>query len=76
VIALKAALVERGVKVWLDKDEVRPRRSLFIDALDLGVESSRALALVVTPGSVASRWVKEEYSRAIVLVVRRIVFVT
>ena len=24
VIALKAALVERGVKVWLDCDEIRP----------------------------------------------------
>lgn len=66
VIALKAALVERGVKVWLDKDEILPG-DLFIDALDRGVESSRALALVVTPGSVASRWVKEEYSRALVL---------
>jgi TIR domain len=66
VIALKAALVERGVKVWLDKDEIRPG-DLFIDALDRGVESSRALALVVTPGSVASRWVKEEFSRALVL---------
>jgi hypothetical protein len=66
VIALKAALVERGMKVWLDQDEILPG-DLFIDALERGVESSRALALVVTPGSVASRWVKEEYSRALVL---------
>jgi hypothetical protein len=66
VIALKAALVERGVKVWLDKDEILPG-DLFIDALERGIEASRALALVVTPGSVASRWVKEEYSRALVL---------
>jgi hypothetical protein len=66
VIALKAALVERGVTVWLDRDEIRPG-DLFIDALEHGVHASRSVAIVVSPGSVRSKWVKEEYHRALVL---------
>jgi hypothetical protein len=66
VIALKAALVERGVTVWLDRDEIRPG-DLFVDALEQGVQSSRSLALIVSPASLRSKWVKEEYSRALVL---------
>ena len=65
-IALKAALVARGVSVWLDKDEIRPG-DLFVDALEQGVQSSRNLALVVSPASLKSKWVKEEYNRALVL---------
>jgi hypothetical protein len=66
VIALKAALAERGVKVWLDRDEIRPG-DLFIDALEHGIEQSRAVALIVSPEAVKSSWVKLEYQRAMVL---------
>ena len=66
VIALKAALVERGVKVWLDQDEIRPG-DLFIDALEHGVQVSRCVAVIVSPESLRSAWVKEEYQRALVL---------
>jgi hypothetical protein len=66
VIALKAALVERGVKVWLDQDEIRPG-DLFIDALEHGIQVSRCVAVVVSPESLKSAWVKEEYQRALVL---------
>lgn len=66
VIALKAALAERGVKVWLDRDEIRPG-DLFIDALEQGIHVSRCLAVVVSPESLRSAWVKEEYQRALVL---------
>ena len=64
VIALKAALTARGVKVWLDQDEIRPG-DLYIDALERGVELSRCVAVVISPRSLKSRWVKEEYSRAL-----------
>jgi hypothetical protein len=64
VIALKAALVARGVTVWLDQDEIRPG-DLYIDALERGVEASRCVAVVISPRSLKSRWVKEEYSRAL-----------
>jgi TIR domain len=66
VIALKAALVERGVKVWLDQDEIRPG-DLFIDALEQGVQACRCVAVVASPESLRSAWVKEEYQRALVL---------
>lgn len=66
VIALKAALVERGVRVWLDRDEIRPG-DLFIDALEQGIHVSRCLAVVISPESLRSAWVKEEYQRALVL---------
>ena len=66
VIALKSALVERGIKVWLDRDEIRPG-DRFIDALESGVQASRCLAIIVSAESLKSSWVKEEYQRALVL---------
>ncbi|MBR0758571.1 toll/interleukin-1 receptor domain-containing protein [Bradyrhizobium jicamae] len=63
---LKSALVDRGVCVWLDKDEIRPG-DRFIWALERGLDTSRAVALVVTPESLSSGWVADEYSRAVAL---------
>jgi hypothetical protein len=70
VIALKSALVARGVTVWLDRDEIRPGDH-FVDALEQGIESSRNVALVVSPESMRSAWVKEEYARALALATSR-----
>lgn len=66
VVALKAALVDRGVKVWLDRDEIRPG-DLFVDVLEQGIQASRSVAVIVSPDSLKSAWVKEEYQRALVL---------
>jgi hypothetical protein len=63
---LKNALQARGVRVWLDKDQIRPG-DRFVGALERGLESSRSVALVTTPGSVCSGWVEDEYSRALSL---------
>ncbi len=63
---LKAALVEHGLKVWLDKDEIRPG-DLFAKALEEGLETSKAVALIVSPEAMASGWVEEEYYRALSL---------
>src|SRR5262245_60242341 len=63
---LKTDLQKRGVRVWLDRDEIRPG-DLFAAALENGLETSRTVGLVVTPGSVSSGWVKEEYYRAVSL---------
>jgi hypothetical protein len=67
VTTLKKDLQRRGVQVWLDRDEIRPG-DLFVGALEDGLASSRSVGLVVTPESIASGWVKEEYSRALSLV--------
>ena len=63
---LKDSLAKRGITVWLDKDEIRPG-DLFVEALEDGIESSKAVGLVVTPESMNSSWVKEEYYRAVAL---------
>lgn len=63
---LRDDLRKRGVKVWLDKHEIRPG-DLFAEALEKGLESSRSVGLIVTEKSLASGWVKEEYYRALSL---------
>ena len=52
---LKESLQVRVVRVWLDKDEIRPG-DLFAQALENGLETSRAVGLVITPQSLASDW--------------------
>jgi hypothetical protein len=66
VVRLKDALQLRGVRVWLDKDEIRPG-DRFVWALERGLDTSRAVALVVTPESLTSGWIADEYSRAVAL---------
>jgi TIR domain len=66
---LKQNLVKRGVRVWLDRDSIRPG-DLFPAALENGSTTSRAVAVVVTPESLASGWVRKECERARSLAVR------
>ena len=61
---LRNALTAKGIRVWLDKDQIRPG-DLFIEALERGIASSKCVALVVSPESTRSGWVKEEYHRAL-----------
>jgi hypothetical protein len=63
---LRTSLEARGVHVWLDKDQIRPG-DLFGEALENGLATSRAVGLIVTPNSLASNWVKNEYYRALSL---------
>src|SRR5690349_24300839 len=64
VIELKRALEAQGIKVWLDKDEIRPG-DLFAQTLEKGIEESKAVALIISPEAMASGWVKAEYYRAL-----------
>jgi hypothetical protein len=66
VIKLKTSLEKEGIKVWLDKDEIRPG-DLFAKALEKGIEESRAVALIISPESMSSGWVENEYYRALSL---------
>ncbi len=63
---LKEALQKQGLKVWLDHDQIRPG-DLFAGALEQGLEESKAVALIVSPESMESGWVEEEYARALSL---------
>ena len=60
---LKADLGRYGLSAWLDADEIRPG-GLIVDALELALEQSRAVALIISPEAMTSGWVKEEYNRA------------
>lgn len=63
---LKISLQKRGVRVWLDKDMIRPG-DYFTEALENGLENSQTVAIIVTPQSLQSQWVQEEYRRALSL---------
>jgi len=66
VVQLKDDLIRYGLKVWLDKDEIRPG-DLFAEALEAALENCRAVALIISPEAMDSGWVKEEYYRAVSL---------
>jgi hypothetical protein len=54
------------VSVWLDEEQIRPGAPI-VDALEQALDACGSVALVVSPESMASGWVKEEYHRAVVL---------
>ncbi|MCX6628192.1 MAG: TIR domain-containing protein [Candidatus Solibacter sp.] len=62
---LKERLAAQGLRVWLDRDQIRPG-DLFVEALGNGLKTSRAVVLICSPESVGSRWVMTEYNRALV----------
>ena len=66
-LKLKAALEQRGLKIWMDTAQIRPG-DVFVNALERGLEGSRCVGLVVSPESVQSGWVQEEYARALSLI--------
>ncbi|MGC1375720.1 MAG: toll/interleukin-1 receptor domain-containing protein [Anaerolineales bacterium] len=63
-IKLKSALEKLNIKVWLDKDEIRPG-DLFVKALEDGIKESKCIGIIISPESIASGWVQEEYSHAL-----------
>jgi len=60
---LKKDLQRRGVRLWLDQDDIKPGDE-FPDALKDGIQTSRRLVLLVTPESLRSKWVQSEIRRA------------
>ncbi len=67
---LKSALEDRGVTVWRDKENIRPG-DYFAEALEKGIESSRTVVIAITSASLKSKWVSEEYRRALTLANQR-----
>ena len=64
VARLKAALESNGIRVWLDSEQIRPG-DLFPGALARAIDEVRCVVLVLSPGSIASSWVEEEYTLAL-----------
>lgn len=63
-------LARYGVSVWVDEEQIRPGARI-VDALEQAIEACGSMALVVSPESMASGWVGEEYSRAVALAQRK-----
>src|SRR5688572_25031863 len=66
VINLKSSLETLDIKVWLDKDEIRPG-DLFAKALEQGIEESKAVAVIISQEEMNSGWVEAEFYRALSL---------
>jgi len=64
VATLKAGLASKGIRVWLDTEQIRPG-DLFPGALARAIGDVRCVIIVLSPGSVASAWVEEEYNLAL-----------
>ena len=65
-IRLKMALEERGLSVWLDREQIRPGDSIVAD-VEAGLELCKSYVLVVSPDAIRSQWVSKEYHRAVTL---------
>lgn len=63
---LKNALVEVGITVWMDKDEIRGG-DRFAEAIEEGLKKSRTTVFVISQETLDSFWVKQEYYAAISL---------
>jgi TIR domain len=59
-----------GLKPWIDEEQVKPGM-LFASAIEEALDNCGAMLLIVSPQSVASGWVKEEYNRALSLTKER-----
>src|SRR5689334_14861851 len=61
---LKTKLGAFEIRVWLDEDEITPGSSL-ITAISAAIRDMEFLAVVLSPNSVRSRWVREELELAL-----------
>ena len=62
-VKLKQALETRGLRVWMDRDEIRPGNQ-FVADIESALEICKSYLLLVSPNAVRSQWVAEEYQRA------------
>ena len=61
---LKDHLVSNGLRVWLDSEQIRPG-DRYPGALADAIDKVSCVVVVLSPGSVASPWVEEEFSLAL-----------
>jgi hypothetical protein len=64
VALLKAGLESKGLRVWLDSEQIRPG-DRYPGTLARAIGDVRCVVVVLSPGAVASAWVEEEYTLAL-----------
>jgi hypothetical protein len=67
---LKYFLGQFGVHVWLDEDELGAGDSLFAK-IEAAVEEIDVLAIILSPNSVSSPWVRQELEQALARKLRK-----
>ena len=60
----KDRLASEGVKVWLDSEQIRPG-DRYPGALAAAIDQVGTVVVILSPGSVASPWVEEEFNLAL-----------
>lgn len=68
-LSIRNSLSNRGVLVWLDKEQVRPGE-FVAEALERGITGCKVFVLLLTQNIRNSAWVQEEYNRALSLVTK------
>jgi TIR domain len=63
---LRAALEQRGIRVWMDSTEIRAGER-WEEQLEAGMKSSRVWTLICTRRALESAWVREERNWALAL---------
>lgn len=65
-LALAIALREGGVEAWIDAWEIAPGDSLVDKIFEQGLKDCGVFLVLLSPASLASRWVKDELDAAVV----------
>jgi len=61
---IKTRLENKSIKVWIDFEQIEPG-DFIVKKIEEGLTKSSAMILLITPSSMESGWVEEEYTTAI-----------
>jgi hypothetical protein len=64
VALLKGRLEAKGIRIWIDSEQIRPG-DLFPGTLARAIGAVRCVVIVLSPGALASHWVEEEFNLAL-----------
>lgn len=66
VRTIHADLERRGLRVWRDENQI-PAGAVFSKAIEEALQDTAAVGVIVSPDAISSKWVQEEYYRALSL---------
>jgi hypothetical protein len=60
VMRLQSDLLGRGIKIWIDKEDLQPGTPDWEEALRTAIRAAHAVLLIASPNARSSRYVKDE----------------
>lgn len=63
-LELRDGLQSRGLRIWLDEDQIAPG-SKFAKAISDGINGSKSIVVLISPESMNSGWVEDEFHQAL-----------